>query len=166
MNNQECYCYDVDGYDELTQALRELIDQYPGLGSDEKFRFSELRDSGKALFPTTGAIIQQEIESITGHVTQVCLYPFSIVYRVGGSSEKAKVEAKEWLDTFGRWLEKQTVLIRGTVCKLEEYPKLSGERIIRNISRQSPAYLNSVNDNRTEDWVINMSIQYRNEFDK
>lgn len=158
--------YDADGYEELTEALQTLIDQYPGLSVGEKFGFSMLKNNGKSIFPTTGAIIQQEVESITGHVVQTCMYPFVVVYRVAGLSESKKATVKEWLDNLGRWLEKQTVVLKKGTYKLPEYPTLSGTREIRNIFRQSPAYLSTINEDKTEDWVINMAIQYRNEFDK
>ena len=159
--------YDVDGYELVTDALRALIDQYPALDRGETFSFSMLDENGgKAIFPTTGAVIQREIESITGHVTQTCLYPFTVVYRLSGLSQKRKVSAKEWLDTFARWLEKQTVKVNGESVVLREYPELTGSREIRNMTRQTPAYLSSVNDNKSEDWVISMVVEYRNEFDK
>ena len=77
--------YDVTGTELLTTALRELINTYPGLNG-ETITFATLgADSGKAMFPTQGAVIQSERQSITGHVTQNCQYPFSIYYRAGGA---------------------------------------------------------------------------------
>lgn len=184
--------YDPDGYDQVTDALRALIAQYPGLEKGESFCFSTAPSgAGKAIFPTTGAVIQSEVESITGHVTQMCLYPFTVLFRASGLSQKNRVNAKEWLDTFGRWLEKQTVTINGKYYVLNEYPALraaweydnmnnrevfddeyfgdgavQGIRKIVNIVRQTPAYLNSVSDDKSEDWVISMVVTYRNEFDR
>ena len=192
MAEEKQIVYDPDGYDMVTDALRALIAQYPGLEWGETFGFSTApTGNGKAIFPTTGAVIESERESITGHVTQMCLYPFTVLFRASGLSQKNRVNAKEWLDTFGRWLEKQTVFINNQYYILREYPALrsageydnleliessdedevgtnpvQGVRKILNITRQTPAYLNSVVEDKSEDWVISMVLSYRNEFDR
>lgn len=192
MAEEKQIVYDPDGYDLVTDALRALIAQYPGLERGENFGFSTApAGSGKAIFPTTGAVIQSEVESITGHVTQMCQYPFTVLFRASGLSQKNRVNAKEWLDTFGRWLEKQTVSIKGAYHVLNDYPTLmsggeydnmvnheiyndgyytgdhiQGIRKIVNITRQTPAYLNAVNEDKSEDWLISMVLTYRNEFDR
>lgn len=159
--------YDIDGYDIVTTALRELINQYPGLSDGDEITFSVLgEDSGKAMFPVSGAIIETEKEGITGHVNQVCLYPFYVIYRAGGLSENRKAAVKEWLDNLGKWLEKQPVAVSGENFVLDEYPPLTGNREFLSINRQTPAYLDSINDNKSEDWAIYISARYRNEFDR
>ena len=165
MSEQEIR-YDIEGYEALTEALKSLMDHFPALEEGENFRFSWVEEAGVTIFPSTGAVIQIEVESITGHVTQMCQYPFTVVYRLDGLSEKGKMAAKEWMDNLGRWLEKQPVTIGSETHKLVNYPKLSGSREIRNIYRQTPAYLQAVNTNKSEDWVMQCIIQYRNEFDK
>lgn len=159
--------YDVDGYEVMTTAICELLNQFPGLVEGEKITFSTLKeDEGFAMFPTSGAVIQSERESVTGHVSQECQYPFAVVYRAGGFSEKRKAGIKELLDSLGMWLERQTVTIGGAEHKLERYPILTGERRFKSISRQTPAYLDSVAENKTEDWQIQISAVYTNEFDR
>ena len=91
--------YDVDGYEAITAALRELINSFPGLAQGDEIAFSVLsEDSGKAIFPVSGAIIETEKRFILGDVRQVCLYPFYVVYRAAGLSENRKAAVKEWLD--------------------------------------------------------------------
>lgn len=159
--------YDIDGFDVVTTALRELINQYPALSDGDEITFSMLDDaSGKALFPVSGSVIETEKESITGHVTQVCLYPFCIIYRASGLSENRKANVKEWLDNLGKWLEKQEVTIKNVTYKLEEYPVLTGNRKFLSIDRQTPAYLDSTNENKSENWAINISARYQNDFDR
>jgi len=169
-NSQNNEHYDVEGYDLLTPAIWDLLNSYPGLEKGEKFRFSELNcEYGKAMFPTTGAVVQYEKESITGHVEQMCLYPFTVLFRVSGQTQKRKANAKEWLDTLGRWLEMQTVKIGDTEYKLNEYPELNPsdeETKIMDISRTTPAYLAVTNGDMSEDWVISIQARYRNEFDR
>ena len=74
---QKVVKYDLDGFDVLTTALTDLINQYPNIREGEEITFSMLDDAGgKAMFPVNGAVIESEKESITGHVTQVCLIHF------------------------------------------------------------------------------------------
>lgn len=156
--------YDFDGYDVITTALRELINQYPRLTSGDEIAFSTLEaESGKAMFPITGAIIETESTDILGRMTQICLYPFFVIYRASGLNENRKAAVKEWLDDLGRWLERQTVNIEGTSYTLEAYPQLSGRRRFLAISRQTPAYLDSTKE-QVEDWAIYISARYQNEF--
>lgn len=164
--------YDVDGpnesgTDNVTTALRQLLNQFPGLLSDEEITFSTLtQDSGITMFPISGAVIQTETENVWNQVKQVCLYPFYIVYRQGRLNQNRKANIKEWLDNLGRWLEKQPVTVDGIEYKLQKYPALSGARKINLISRQTPAYLDSTGEDQVEDWAIYISAQYQNEFDR
>ena len=156
--------YDVDGFDEITSMLTDLLPQFPSV---EKIRFSFLgADKGYAWFPGTGAVIRNERVSITDHVRQECSYPFTIVFRASGLNEQKKKEVQNLLDSFGRWLELQTVTYRGEKLHLEGYPKLTGTRKVISINRETGAYLDSYNENKSENWIINMAVRYRNEFDR
>ena len=159
--------FDVEGYELVTEAVMALVNTFPGLDSGEEFSFAtEREDEGVAVFPTTGSFIYDERESITGHVTQMCQYPFTVVYRASGLNSRRRMTAKEWLDTFGRWIERQPVTINGDVYVLEEWPDLSENRQIREVTRQAPAYLMSVNEDKSENWIMDVIIRYRNEFDR
>lgn len=163
--NEKQVRYDLDGYEVITSALRELLNQYPGLPEGDEIAFSTLgAESGKAMYPITGAIIETERKDILGGVTQVCLYPFFVIYRASGLSEGRKAAVKEWLDNLGRWLERQTVNVNGSDYVLESYPPLTGRRAFLSIQRQTPAYLDNTQDNNAEDWAIHISARYRNEF--
>lgn len=159
----------IDGgaYDQLTSAVVDLVNEYPGLDPSDEIRFSVLDlKSGKALFPSSSPVITQERISITDHVVQECQYAFSIVYRAAGISEPRKVIVKEWLENLGRWLEGQTVTINGTEYKLTEFPTLTDGREFRRFSRTSPAYLYTIQNDQSEDWQINLTAYYHNEFDR
>lgn len=92
--------YDVDGYDIVTNALKDLLNEYPGLETGEVFKFSTLKeDDGIAFYPVSGAIIAQEKKSVTGKVNQLCNYPFYIVYRTSRDSPNMKADIKEFLDS-------------------------------------------------------------------
>ena len=165
MAEEKAIVYDVEGYEAMTPAIMDLLNAYPGLSENDAFTFSILSENGgKAMFPNNGAIIQLERVSVTGKVYQECLYPCFIMYRSAGLSEARKAAVKEWLDNLGRWLEGQTITIDEMDYALSAYPTLTGNRKIKSISRQSPAFLNTINENKTEDWIMDISVRYTNEF--
>lgn len=167
MAEQKQVKYDVDGYDAVTSALRELLNQYPALSDNDEIAFASLgEDSGKAMFPISGAAVETEKTSVTGKVTEVCLYPFYVIYRAAGLSENRKATVKEWLDNLGKWLEQKKVLINGTEYQLKKLPPLTDGREFLSISRQTPAYLDTVNENQSENWAIYISARYQYEYHK
>ena len=167
MAEQKQVKYDVDGYEAVTSALRELLNQYPGLERGEEITFSVLEEtSGIGMFPVSGAVVETEKRSVTGKVTEVCLYPFYIIYRASGLNENNKARVKEWLDTLGKWLEQKKVLVDGEEYTLSELPPLTDGRKFLSISRQTPAYLDNTNEDKTEDWAIYISARYQYEYRK
>lgn len=159
---------DIDGSEAVSKALLDLLNTFPGLAENKAVLFSTLSETGGiGFFPTAGAVLQSNSEDITGHVTQRCLYPFSVVYRAAPKTETQRIRIKEWLDALGKWLEKQPVTLGESEHKLSSYPSLrSGNRVIKSISRTSPAYLNAVYPDNIEDWLINCTLNYENQFDK
>lgn len=167
MAEQKQIKYDVDGYEAVTSALMELLNQYPVLSENDKIAFSTLgEDSGKAMFPVSGAVVETEKTSITGKVAKVCLYPFYIIYRASGLNEKRKEKVKEWLDTLGKWLEQQKITINGEEYLLSKLPPLTNDRKFLSIERQTPAYLDNANEDKTEDWAVYISARYQYEYQK
>lgn len=157
--------YDVDGYDIITNALKDLLNSFPGLLDGETIKFSTLEeDSGIDFHPISGPVIVTETTSITGKVNQVCNYPFYVVYRTAADSQNSKIDIKEFLDKLGKWLEKQPVMIDGQQQKLSAYPQLTEGREITEISRQTPAYLDNTSEGNVQDWVISLALRYRNIF--
>ena len=72
---------DATGYEILTKAVRDLLNQYPGLDG-RVITFEELEeDYGIAFSADAGALVMSERRSITDHVFQECQYPILIVYR-------------------------------------------------------------------------------------
>ena len=157
--------YDLDSYDVVSKALWDLVNAYPDL--DEAISFAGVdSEEGTAFIPTSGAVILDDNTDVTGHTTQLCVYPFTLVTKAGGLSEKHKLNVKEWLDNIGRWLEQQTITVNGTSYKLEKYPELTGDREFKRIERTQPSFLSEVAEDNVETWVITMQAQYRNEFDR
>lgn len=167
MENEKIVKYDIDGYEKVTTALTELLNQYPALDSGEEITFSVLEEtSGIGMFPVSGAVVETEKTTITGKVTKVCLYPFYVVYRASGLNESRKARVKEWLDTLGKWLEQQKVVIDREEYVLSELPPLTDGRKFLSIERQTPAYLDNTNEDKTEDWAIYISARYQYEYQK
>lgn len=130
--------YDVDGYDIVTNALKDLLNSFPGLLEGENIKFSTLEeDSGISFYPISGAVIATETTSITGKVNQVCNYPFYVVYRTAADSQNSKIDIKEFLDKLGKWLEKQPVAIDGETQKLSAYPQSDSDGT-RKSARYAP----------------------------
>lgn len=166
-DEEKKYPPDLEGFDYVTDALMETVNSYPGLYPGEIFRFSttDLND-GLNIAATSGAVITDEVESITGHITQMCAYPFMVILRASGLSSERKVETKEWMDKFAEWLIRKAVTIDGEIYQMKKWPALSGDREIRRITRNTPAYLAEVTEDKSESWVMDLTIVYRQEFDR
>lgn len=157
--------FDVDGSEIVSKVLLELLNKCPAL-CGKKVTFSTLgEDEGLGFFPSVGAAITSETETITGDVHQVCAYPFDVVLRCAPKTEVARIRCKELLDAIGRWLERQPITVNGEMHTMDAYPALTeGNRKIRAISRTSPSHLNAVYQNGVEDWLFSGSLRYENNF--
>ena len=102
--------------------------------------------------------------SVTGKITEVCYYPFSLIYRDSGMNEKRKSVVSELLDSIGKWLEKKEIVVDNEIYKLENYPTLTGDREFLEINRQTTSYLANTYEDRSEDWKIRITARYKNEY--
>lgn len=164
---EEILGYDIDGQEVISTAIMDLLNKYPAIDKymDDYIAYATLDEKkGKAIFPTSGSAILSEEKDITGHTEQICEYPFIVIYRLSGLTESRREQVKEWLDNLGRWLEKQTIVIGTVEYKLEEYPALTRGRKFDSIKRTSAAFLDSINEAKAENWAINISAIYKNEF--
>lgn len=157
--------FDAEGTEEVTNAILSLLNTYPGLKPGERIQFSTLDDNrGRAMYASTGAVIDQETRDILGRTHQVCVYPFAVVTRSKGLTEAHRITAKEWLDRLGRWLGKQTVAIGSATYILNDYPALTGGRVFRSMVLTVPAHLDGIGENGAEDWVCQVEARYTNDF--
>lgn len=158
---------DFTGYEVMTQAVKDLLNQYPGLYDGEEITFEGLgKNSGIAFSSDNGALIYTEKEDVTGRVTQRCRYPFYIIYRtVSTAGEKHKMAVQGFLDGIGRWLCREPVEIEGKPAKLSAYPKLAAGRTIQRISRDN-FYGLEPDDSGVQDWLLPVSVEYMNEFER
>ena len=155
---------DATGYELLTRAVKDLLNQYPGLGG-QKIAFEEIgEESGIAFSADAGALVMSERRSITDHVVQTCQFPFLVIYRTSATREFQKLNVSTFLDSLGKWICKEPVEINGMEHRLFSYPALSSGRKITRITRNN-AYGTVPNENGSQDWILPVSVQYTNEFD-
>lgn len=155
---------DASGHDVVPRAVLELLNSFPGLNG-RKIMFEEIGEAdGIAFSSNSGPLIMAERRSITDHVYQTCQYPFFVIYRSTSSREYQKLHVQTFLDTLGKWLCREPVEINETEYQLKSYPKLSDKRKIISISREN-AYGLVPNENKSQDWMLPVTIRYTNEFD-
>lgn len=156
--------YDIDGHEIITNALKELLNNYPDL-DDEEITFSTIGDDeGIAFYCTSGAIVQKELKDVTGHTEQTCVYPFMVIYKASGLNQRGKERAKEFLDKLGEWLERKKIKIGKKEYQLLKYPPLTNNRKIEKIARTTPSYLLETTENKVDSWVVYMNLIYSKEF--
>lgn len=163
MENTKPMGLDGSGFEILKDAVLSLLNQFPGL-EGRKILFSGLtEDSGISMEPDSGALIYKEKKDIIGGVHRECQFPFFVVYRSGAASSFLKMSTVEFLDTLGAWICCEPVIIDDATYQLKEYPKLTGGRSIVNVSRFN-SYALEPNQNKTQDWVIPITVHYTHEF--
>lgn len=155
--------YDLNGYEIVKDAILNLINQCPA--TEKEVSFGVLGETyGFAMIPVSSSVVESKKKSITGKVSEICYYPFSLVYRDAGMNEKRKLEVSEMLDGIGKWLEKQEIIVNNEEYKLSEYPALTGEREFLEIQRQTNSYLANTYEDKSEDWEIRITARYKNEY--
>lgn len=155
---------DVDGFEILTNAVLELLSQFPGLNGRE-ILFEELgKESGIAFSANNGAMVMSERRSITDHVRQNCQYPFFIVYRTASTQEFQKLQVQAFFDAIGKWLCREPAVVNGETVRLKSYPALSDDRKITRITRSNSYGLEPSSDG-VQDWLMPVTVEYTNEFD-
>lgn len=148
--------FDLREAADLTAAIMGMLNEYPDLAEGERFAFARLDETGGlAVYPGTGAVIEEERRSVTGKVRQVCRYPFILLSRAGGLSEERRRGAKEWLDTLARWLEQR-----------KDLPALTDGRTLLGLAILSPGYLYDVDESKTETWAVELAARYENIYQK
>lgn len=154
---------DILGFDVITKAVKELLNQFPGLSEGEEVRFEELEEDGGIAFSNnSGALVYDQKKSITGIVRQRCQYPFYIVYRMASTKERQKLIVQEFLDVFGKWICREPNVYEHT-GQIAQYPKLTGFREITTITRDN-IYGLDPKENGVQDWVLPVTVEYNSKF--
>ena len=153
---------DTTGFQILTNAVLDLLNNFPDLNGRE-IMFEELGEtSGIAFSANSGALVISEKRSITDHIRQACQFPIMIVYRVDGTDEYRKLKVQEFFDKIGKWLCKEPVEINGRV-QTANYPPLSDNRKITRITRKNSYGLQP--EGTVQDWILPVTVEYTKEFD-
>lgn len=163
MTERKAIKSDSSGFEVLKYAVLSMLNEFPGLDGRE-ITFSGLSvDDGLSMEPESGALVYTERKFIDGSVRQECQFPFFVVYRSGADSSFLKMNVITFLDTLGAWVCKEEVVIDGTTYQLNEYPPLLGGRKITEVTRFN-SYALQPNENRTQDWVLPITVNYTHEF--
>lgn len=165
MQNEKVVKFDLDGYEVVKDAILEIINQSPLIENKDHVSFGVLEEThGFAMIPVSSSVIESTRKSITGKVSEICYYPFSLVYRGTGMNEKKKSDVSEILDNIGKWLERKEITVEGESQKLQSYPALTGNRKFLEIRRQTNSYLANTYEDKSEDWEIRITARYQNEY--
>ncbi len=155
---------DHDGYEVMTKAVSELLNQYPGL-DDRVVKFEELDTSnGIAFSADNGALVMSEKRTIVDHIIQTCQYPFFIVYRSASTRASQKVAIQTFLDSIGKWICKEPAVVGDEEITLESYPLLANGREIKRVTRNN-SYAVEPDAKGVQDWLLPCVVEYTNEFD-
>lgn len=157
---------DVSGQTILVEAVRELLNRYPGLQEGQKIRFEELgKDGGIAFSADNGALVMSEKEDICGNMHQVCQFPFYVVYRTAAQRERQKLNVQSFLDHLGQWICGEPVNINGTQMQLRTFPQLPGGRTIKRIMREN-SYGLEPQENGVQDWLLPVTVRYKYDWER
>lgn len=142
----------VDGRDsvQLTNEILAFLNQYPDLLAEETIVFGDAsHESGLAMYPISGALVISETEDIMGNHESNRQYPFYLVYKNGTGSAARAISIKEFLDSIGEW------------CESQDYTAFNELGIeVTEMSRQTVAAMDSIEDDGTENWNIAITLYY------
>lgn len=149
------------GYTVVRDAMKYLLNQYPGLTGGEKVKFEETKiEAGIIFSDNSGALVYTQKTYVSGNREQTCRYPFYLVYRAASSAkEQQKMSIQEFLEMFGNWLCKEDAVIDGETYHLASYPELSRGRKITRITRDN-SYGTEPQENGVQDWVLPVTVEY------
>ena len=156
---------DATGYEVMTKAVSELLNQYPGL-NDRIVTFEELEaTSGIAFAADNGGLVMTEKRDILDHITQTCQFPFYIVYRSASTRAAQKIKIQTFLDSIGKWICGEPAEVDGELITLDEYPPLTQGRKIKRVTRNN-SYGVEPDAKGVQDWLLPVTVEYTNEFDR
>lgn len=157
---------DASGYEVITDAVRALLNKYPGLYEDERIRFEESGEESGIIFSSnSGAVVYSEKKYVSGTVVQKCQYQFFVIYRTSASQkEDYKLTIVRFLEKLGKWLSGESVDIQNVEYELDKYPDMIKGRKIEEIAWNNVYSLEP--NNGVQDWVLPVTVRYTNTFKK
>ena len=157
---------DATGHEILIEAMKTLLNQFPGLEKSERIKYEELgADGGISFYTDAGALIYSEKEDICGVMHQVCHFPFIVVYRTAAGRERQKLSVQKFLDSLGKWICQEPVTINGAETRLSSFPELSQGRTVKRITRDN-SYGTQPQENGVQDWLLPITVKYEYEWER
>lgn len=147
---------DVQSFQPITDAFLQYLNSYTELATGEIVHFGDGQQTeGMALYPMSGGVVVARLEDILGNLTNQCQYPATLIYKSVTGSEKVRKNIKEFLDAYGMWAEENW----------NDYDfDLADGLKVTNIARQTPAFLDSVEENGTQNWAIHLTLFYDHKY--
>ena len=109
-------------------------------------------------------MIYSEKEDVCGVMHQICQYPFYVVYRTASDKERQKLSVQKFLDSLGKWICREPVVINGSETRLNAFPELSQGRVIKRITRDN-SYGLEPQESGVQDWLLPLSVRYENTYE-
>lgn len=154
---------DASGYEVLREAVKALLNAFPGLEDGETIKYEELNaDGGIAFYADAGALVTSEKEDVCGTMHQECQFPFFVVYRSASGKERQKLSIQKFLDELGKWICGEPT---DEYERLESFPELSGGRVIKRITRDN-SYGTQPLENGAQDWLLPVTVKYEYTWDQ
>lgn len=161
MDKRQAIREDGGGFESLTQAVRDILNEY-GEIIDREIMYDETNaESGIAFYTREGAQVLSEREDVLGGYYQECRYNCYVIYKLASVNEWQKLSADQFVDTLGKWICGEDVEINGQTLSLSHFPILSGERKIKRITRDN-YFAQQPGDDGVQNWVLPISVEYTN----
>jgi len=111
------------------------------------------------MFPQQGSVYLRRF--VSG--TFIAQYNFFLRYRRKETTDEGRIKDEATLDLIGKWLERNPVQVGTEVYELQNYPELTDNRTITQITRTSSAFLAERAQDGTSDYQIYLQLRYRKE---
>lgn len=159
--------FDSAGHAFARRAMRELLNQYPGLLEGECIKFAETDEKGGiAFFGNGGAVVYEEKKYISGSIIQKCQYPFVLVYRSSATQKESHyANIVDFLEGLGKWLVGESIVIDNETYQLEKYPEMTDGRKITELICDNVGEAEPDGDG-TRNWLLPVTVRYTNTFKK
>ena len=169
--------FDNEAYEVMSKAILALFAEFIEVAKvadpveykdliEEGIYFGELNEnSGYSFEGTGGAAIITRKTSITGKIHDSLQYPIVFIRRTASVKERQKLKVDTFLDTLGKWVCMEDVMINGQTYRLKEYPKLTNGRKITEVWRNN-SVSQDPNANGVQDWGLPLYIYYTHEYYK
>lgn len=147
---------DIAEQEAIGRAVVMMVKNAPMILKRTQIRYEDMALNALGIFPQQGTVYLRRY--ISGAFDGQ--YSFFLRTRVKPTSDDRKISEEARLNTIAMWLEGKPVTYDGKTYQIADYPALTEGRMIRQISRASPAFMASMQDDGTVDYQVNLQLQY------